>query len=238
MMQQEPKFQMHRGYWVEGLTENTLPALVAAKDRGSQMAEFDVRLSKDYVPVLYHDPTLKRLHKAAVRVDALTLNQLRVFAPDITTLEEVLSASNVPEQLNIELKTDALADPALEIRVSQLVRKYKAEDRVVYSAFNPFSLIRAKQYAPEIARALLVSEENQAKNYWFLRQMSLLPLCEARFLHWDQQMTTSDRVQKFLGLGYKIAVYTVNDRDRAEMLFDWGVESVISDRLFDSDLKE
>jgi glycerophosphoryl diester phosphodiesterase len=231
MMMQEKKFQSHRGYWVDGLTENTLPALAAAKQHGSQMIEFDVRLSKDYVPVLYHDATLKRLHKAPVNVSALTLKQLQVFAPDITTLEDVLTSQEVPEQLNIELKTDAVADPALEIRVAQLIRHHKAEERVVLSTFNPFSLIRAKTIAPEISRALLVSGEMEAKNYWFMRQMSLLPLCEAQFLHWDQRMTTAERVNQFLNLGYKIAVYTVNEMKRAEELFDWGVESIISDRL-------
>lgn len=233
MMIKEPTFQTHRGYWVEGLRENSLEALAAARARGSEMVEFDVRLTKDYVPVLYHDPTLKRLHNIGLNVSALKLDQLRVFAPDVPTLEEVLSSRDVPELLNIELKTDAIADPALEIRVSQLVREFKAEERVVLSAFNPMSLIKAKKLAPEIARALLVTEEHEKKNFWFLRQMSLLPLCEAQFLHWDQRMTTKKRVEQFSELGYQIAVYTVNDRERADELLGWGVGSIISDRLLE-----
>jgi len=227
----EKKFQTHRGFWVDGITENTLESLIAAKKRGSEMVEFDVRLTRDYVPVLYHDANLKRLHKAPVNMDGLTLKQARVFAPNLTTLEDVLGSKSVPDFLNVELKTDAAVDPALEIRVSQLIKKYKAEDRVVLSSFNPFSLIRAKGLMPEVSRALLVSEEDEPKNYWFLKQMSLLPLCDARFLHWDQSMTTQVKVEKFMEIGYQIGVYTVNDAAKAKKLFDWGVHSVISDRL-------
>lgn len=227
----EKKFQTHRGFWLDGEMENTLGSLVAAKKRGSEMVEFDVRLTRDYVPVLYHDANLKRLHKAPVEMKALTLAQAGTFAPNLTTLEQVLASKQVPEYLNIELKTDAAVDPALEIRVSQLVKKYKAEDRVVFSSFNPFSLIRAKGFVPEVSRALLVSEDNEPKNYWFLKQMSLLPLCDARFLHWDQKMTSLERVEKFMNEGYQIAAYTVNDVERARELLSWGVHSIISDKL-------
>lgn len=231
MMLLEKKFQTHRGYWAEGITENTLDSLKAAKKRGSQMVEFDVRLTRDYVPVLYHDANLKRLHKAPVDMKALTLEQARVFASNLTTLEQVLASKDVPDFLNIELKTDSAVDPALEIRVSQLVKKYNAEERVVFSSFNPFSLIRAKGFVPEVSRALLVSEDDEPKNYWFLKQMSLLPLCDAQFLHWDQKMTSQERVEKFLNLGYQIAVYTVNDVERAKEFFNMGVHSIISDKL-------
>jgi glycerophosphoryl diester phosphodiesterase len=78
-----------------------------------------------------------------------------------------------------------------------------------------------------------VTEEREAKNFWFLRQMRLLPLCGAQFLHWDQRMTTEARVQEFKKRGFKISIYTVNDRDRADELFDWGVDSIISDRLLE-----
>lgn len=211
--------------------ENTLESLAAAKKRGSQMVEFDIRLTKDYVPVLYHDENLRRLHKAPVNMQGLSLQQARVFASNLTTLEEVFASTEVPDYLNIELKTDAAVDPALEIRVAQLIKKYKMEERVVLSSFNPFSLVRARQLIPEVSRALLVSEDENPKNYWFLKQMTMLPLCEARFLHWDQKMTTQERVRKFTEIGYEIAVYTVNDKARAKELFSWGVHSIISDSL-------
>jgi glycerophosphoryl diester phosphodiesterase len=230
-MIREKKFQTHRGFCSEGVMENTLASLAEAHKRGSQMVEFDVRLTKDFVPVLYHDPTLKRLHKVPLAVSSLNLQQMKTFAPEVTTLEDVLQSKNIPQDLNIELKTDSAVNPALEIQVTRLVKKYKAEERVVFSSFNPFSLIRAKTFAPDIARALLVTQEDEEKNYWFLKAMSLLPLCDAQFLHWHQDMTSRERIQKFMEYGYQIAVFTVNDPARAKEFFSWGVGSIISDQL-------
>lgn len=231
MMLVEKKYQTHRGYCQQGVMENTLESLIAAKKLGSEMVEFDIRLTRDYVPVLYHDMSLKRLHKAPVTMSALTLKQALTFAPNLTPLEEVLTSKKVPDYLNIELKTDSAIDPALEIQVSKLIKKHKAEERVVLSSFNPFSLIRAKALMPDVARALLVSEEREEKNYWFLRQMTFLPLCEAQFLHWHDPMITQERIQKFSELGYQLAAYTINDAARADELFSWGINSIISDTL-------
>ena len=231
MMLKESKFQTHRGNLSEGAMENTLEALETAKRHGSQMVEFDVRLTRDFVPVLYHDSNLKRLHKAQVEVKNLTLQQMRIFAPNVASFEEVLKSHKVPSRLNVELKTDSTMDPALEIQVTKLIKKFQAAPRVVLSSFNPFSLMRARGLAPEIARALLVTEADEKKNYWFLKQMSLLPMCDAQFLHWDQKMCTRARIEKFLNHGYQLAAYTVNDRARANELFNLGISSIISDVL-------
>jgi glycerophosphoryl diester phosphodiesterase len=237
MMLKEKKFQTHRGYRSEAIMENTLESLEAARQHGSEMVEFDVRLTKDYIPVIYHDDTLARLHKARVAVKDLSLKQMRTFAANVTTLEEVLLSRRVPDFLNIELKTDSMMDPALEIQVTKMIRQHHAEERVVFSSFNPFSLIRAKGLAPEIARALLVTQDDEKKNYWFLKQMSLLPLCDAQFLHWDQAMCTRERFDKFIALGYQMAVYTVNDAAAAKKFFLWGAGSIISDTLVRLDAK-
>jgi glycerophosphoryl diester phosphodiesterase len=69
-----------------------MESLLAAKINGSEMVEFDVRLTRDYVPVLYHDAHLKRLHKAPVNMQSLTFQQAKVFAANLTTLDEVLES--------------------------------------------------------------------------------------------------------------------------------------------------
>ncbi len=235
MMLEEKRFQCHRGFCANGVLENTLESLEAAVAKGYDMVEFDVRLTRDYVPVLYHDKDLKRLHQVPVEIRALTLHQLKVFAPNVTTLEGVFASRSLSQIfLNIELKTDSLADPALEMQVVRLVKKYKAEERTVLSSFNPFSLIRAKALFPDLSRALLVTQNEEEKNYWFLKEMSLLPLCGAQFLHLHQDMASEERVLDFLIQGYKIAVYTVNDQAQAEHFFSLGVQSIITDSIRNS----
>jgi glycerophosphoryl diester phosphodiesterase len=76
------------------LTENTILSLVAAAQNGADFVEFDVHLTKDFVPVLYHDLSFyvelkrtwfqdkKKAHNTykesmEVSVNQLTLEQLR-----------------------------------------------------------------------------------------------------------------------------------------------------------------
>ena len=55
-----PRFMGHRG--AAGLApENTLASIRKAADQGAPWVEFDVMLTGDGVPVLFHDDSLKRL---------------------------------------------------------------------------------------------------------------------------------------------------------------------------------
>src|SRR5258705_339737 len=69
--------------------ENTTPALLAAPDgRGCDGVEFDVRASRDGVPVLCHDETLERVWGRPERVDQLRADALEAIG--LPTLAEVL----------------------------------------------------------------------------------------------------------------------------------------------------
>lgn len=56
--------------------ENTLPSVAAAIQAGADAVEVDVQLTRDGVPVLLHDPTLKRLWGLDRPVRALTAERL------------------------------------------------------------------------------------------------------------------------------------------------------------------
>ena len=94
----------HRGDWRRA-AENTIPALLAALEvPACDGVEFDVRASRDGVPVLSHDESLERVHGRRDRVSDLPATELAAYG--VPTLAEVLAA--VPERafLDIELKDD------------------------------------------------------------------------------------------------------------------------------------
>ena len=65
----------HRGYQ-KLYPENTLLAYQKAIEAGALSIETDILLSADKQPLLYHDPTLKRVSGCKGRVNALTLAEL------------------------------------------------------------------------------------------------------------------------------------------------------------------
>ncbi|MGZ3588857.1 MAG: glycerophosphodiester phosphodiesterase [Candidatus Limnocylindrales bacterium] len=92
----------HRGDW-RVAPENSLAALVAgARAPRSDGVEFDVRLSRDHVPVVIHDATLARVQGLAAAVSALRADQLA--EQGVARLEDVLAALPRRAFLDVELK--------------------------------------------------------------------------------------------------------------------------------------
>jgi glycerophosphodiester phosphodiesterase len=63
------------------LGENTVPSFIAAANLGAQYVEFDVQLTKDHVPVIYHDFLVSETGFDAP-VHTLTLEQFLHINPD------------------------------------------------------------------------------------------------------------------------------------------------------------
>ena len=66
----------HRGYCAV-FPENTMISYEAAMDLGVDAVEFDIRLTKDKVPVLMHDGNAKRTCGVDVNIDELTLEEVK-----------------------------------------------------------------------------------------------------------------------------------------------------------------
>ena len=89
----------HRGLWGEGVAENSLTAFRLAAEGGIAV-EMDVQLSKDGVPVVFHDATLERVTGMEGRVrdyDAATLATFRLSGTD-DTVPTVVAEKVTPEE--------------------------------------------------------------------------------------------------------------------------------------------
>jgi len=113
-----PTFIAHRGY-AASFPENTLIALDAARQAGAQFIEVDIQLSKDLVPVLFHDRDLQRLCQQQGVIHDYTFEELKkfnvtdiekfsdIYADNkITSLQELIDYLKIHPELNafIELK--------------------------------------------------------------------------------------------------------------------------------------
>lgn len=107
------KVYAHRGC-TRGYPENTRPALLAALTSGVDGIEFDVRLSRDGVPMVIHDDRIDRTSDGVGAVAEMSLDELRAvdagawfdprFAGErFVTLDEALCL-DAGLDLNIHLK--------------------------------------------------------------------------------------------------------------------------------------
>jgi len=225
-----PRIQAHRGYCLEGAQENTLEAFRAAKARGALMIECDVQLSKDQIPVVFHDEDLRRLANRSELVSELKAQELKKWA-QAPTLEEVLKDLQSPRFVNIELKSKKILDDPLERKVAEVVKKMKAQSRVLFSSFNPMSLYRISLHLPHVPRALLVTQADDAANSKLLKRMWLAPLLKFHCLHLDQNMVTEETMAFWKKKKIPVAVWTANTKEEVQRYLQMGAVSVITDVL-------
>ena len=163
----------HRGASAQA-PENTLPAFARALALGVIEVELDVQLSRDSVPVLFHDDTLEpktplrgrvREHPAAelVRADiGAWFDRTHPDAPQrfagttLTTLPDVFAAFGAKLHYHVEIKDELEETPA---RVLAAVAKAGLEQRVTLTSFHRVQLERARRIAPQVPACWLLKRE-------------------------------------------------------------------------------
>lgn len=225
-----PRIQSHRGYHLKGAQENSLQAMREARAQGALMFECDIRLSKDQIPVLAHDEDLMRLSGKKDLVSELTAKELKNIG-NICSLEEVLMDSQSPRLANIELKSKKVVDDPLERKASEVIRRCKAEKRVLFSSFNPMSIVRIGLHLPDVPRALLVSSSDDPENKFYLKHMLIAPALNFHMLNLESTMVTEESMNLWRKKRVPISVWTIREKSEIQKYLSLGVVSVISDIL-------
>src|SRR4051794_35645723 len=156
-MLQLPRVIGHRGAMAYA-PENTLASFREAKQRGALWVEIDVKLTADRVPVLMHDPSLKR----TMGIDRLVAEMSRAELPKaVPTFEQAIACfRELGLGCNVEIKPcEGREVETARVAVETLRRVWPAAlPAPLLSSFMDESLKAAQEAAPELARALLVEE--------------------------------------------------------------------------------
>ncbi|MFP4187496.1 MAG: glycerophosphodiester phosphodiesterase family protein, partial [Acholeplasmataceae bacterium] len=161
-----PRIIAHRGS-SSSAPENTLAAIELGLDEGADAIEFDVRQTRDGVPVLMHDRTLLRTTDATEMVYVEDVSYLELAERDagswhseeyigerVPTLEEALLLIEGRAKAYIELKTES---NVLESEVIRLIEEYDMVDEVNILSFTSDQLERIAARNDEIETTLLMS---------------------------------------------------------------------------------
>lgn len=176
------KYFAHRGLHdkIYNRPENSLSAFKEAMDKNYSI-ELDVQLSKDGVPLVFHDKSLKRVCGVDQYVWDLTfkeLQELRLLHTQekIPHFKEVLDLIDGKVPLLIELKTETKDISICDV-VAPLLDYYKG--LYCIEAFNPLVLGWFKKNRPKVIRGQLSSDfvkegETGDKRLYFVLKNLLL----------------------------------------------------------------
>ena len=220
--------------------ENTIPAFEAAIEMGAEMIELDVQLTKDGVPVVFHDADIARCTNGRGRIKNHTLEELKKLdagkwfarkfkGTRIPTLEEVLELSRGRIALNIEIKTESVTDEyrhGIEEKCIELVREYDMQDHVLFSSFDYRAVRHIKRLDDQMPAALLY---NAGLSQYKLPS-ELINIYSADAFNCSQRQLTKKWLADIKANGFPVYIYTVNKVERMRELISLGVDGIFTNK--------
>jgi len=230
-----PPIIAHRGS-PRAAPENTLASFRQAARDGATWVEFDVVLTADQRPVVFHDDDLDRTSDGFGPIAATTFDALRNldagswFSPQfvgepVPTLEEALELFlDLGLGFNMEIKpAHGHEVETAHVALATTLAAWPATAPVpLLSSFSRAAVAAAKEVHPDWPRDLLF---DRIPMDW--REIGA-QLGVVSFGTNQQYLTAAD-VDAMHAAGYGVMAYTVNDPARAKMLFDWGVDAIFTD---------
>ncbi|NEY34112.1 glycerophosphodiester phosphodiesterase [Streptomyces sp. PRKS01-65] len=201
--------------------ENTIDSLRSALDRGADAVEIDVRLTRDGVPVLLHDETLRRLWERDRPLRALTAAEVSGLTDGrVPTLAGALAAT---EGSRVMVDLPGAPDPRAVRRVVDVVRECGARDRVYYCAGARAMLaVRAADPAAEIALTWTTLAPPRP---------ALLEAVRPRWLNYRFSLVDRALAERVHRGGHLLSVWTPDTRRSMRRLLDLGVDSITTNRI-------
>ncbi len=171
--------------------ENSMAAFRLAVENGYGI-EFDVQLTKDRIPVVFHDATLNRVCGVKGKVRDFTLEELQQFRlcrsqEKIPLLTDVLNLVNGRVPLIIEIKKHEKAEVVAEL-ADRIIREYKGAYCV--ESFHPLVVRWYRKHRPEVIRGQLsgfLGKPGKAEPLHYILVHYLLTnvLCRPDFIAYD-----------------------------------------------------
>ena len=230
-----PQIIGHRGCAAYA-PENTLEGLHTAADMGVEWVEFDVKLTKDQVPILFHDEDLERITGVSGAVADMNYEDIRqldagswfgesfigVGIPTLEQAVDVLIERNLG--VNVEIKPcPGREKETAEVALDVLSGIWDDHERLLISSFQHVCLETALDMAADWARGFLLPEE------WPENWRELAEYLQVSTVNLDGRICTREQVEQALELEKPVLAYTINDPDRARFLQSWGVDGFFTD---------
>ena len=233
-----PQLIAHRGAG-RYAPENTLTAIRLGAQHGFKMMEYDVKLSKHGIAILLHDDTLDRTSNGKGVAAELTLAELsaldfgrwhsRDYAGEpMGTLNSIANYTLSNDiASNIEIKPTKGFEKETGFTVARKAAELWRDASLppLLSSFSEVALQAAREAAPELPRALLLARELPGD--WKEKAERL----GCTGINMNTRYITRDNVQAIRNAGYAVAVYTVNDPERARELINWGCNALFTDEI-------
>lgn len=235
-----PRIFAHRGLTYSDnnqvADENTLKSFELALAAGADYLESDIQVTKDQIPVLFHDSDLKRLVGKKTLISEISLSQLQQIrlphSGQIPSLVEALE--KFPEaKFNLDIKTSLAEKVGIEAILS-----LGAQDRVLISSFSEASRKRAlartntplasSAGSSKVLKSYLLARCGMEKA--LAREVQGIDALQIPIKRYGIDFTHPRFLEMILPTGIEIHYWTINDPKLMLELFSLGAHGIVTDR--------
>ena len=150
----------HRGCTCQ-YPENSIAAMEEGLKQGADYLEIDIQLTKDCIPVVYHDVRMEKKTALTGYVHEFTLDELRAAVPGLCTLSEAMEWGCCRDAyFALELKTVPLMMQAVNMELAErmlpVIKQSGMSGQVFVFGPDYQVLRRVKQLSPGMETGLIV----------------------------------------------------------------------------------
>ena len=229
----------HRGF-SSIAPENTLAAFELAIARKANSIEFDIQLSADSVPVIFHDSTLDRITGVSGKVREQNLSQLQTlnagkwfsdeFSDEkIPTLKEALGIlKNVDKFLYFDVKPHCEWSDAEVADFVNTLNERGIKEKCVITSFSDKFLEQVRRVDGDLAIGQIVANLEAYKTQFSqaVANRDNLISSQYRVLLENPALIQASRRQ-----GVDIVAWTVDDPADMQKLIDLGITRIVTNCL-------
>jgi glycerophosphoryl diester phosphodiesterase len=210
----------HRG--ARGLApENTIAGLRKGVEHHVDMLEFDVRVTKDGVPVLHHDKELVDPNGQKHSIAKSTYRQLKNHKKDLATLDEALATVGRDIPLYIEVKPGEPISSIVKVIRAHLAQSLEPKG-LRLASFNQETLLQLDKALPEVPK-IVIEAWSGIRAGRRARQLG------TRHIVMNQRWLWRGFIALMTRRGYELGAYTINKPSQAATWRRYGLRSVVTD---------
>ena len=222
------KFYAHRGASAD-FPEHTMAAYRGAIDQGALGFECDIRITKDEVPILWHDANMKKEAKSAAIIANRTYAEIKQIYPAVMTLNELLDlAIENKKSLALEIKHPVpTGNRVEELVIAELHKRENAIKKsgidVAIMSFSWFAIEKIKKMDPSIKTVMLLGDFTKKITRRFTSAQVIGPSVE-------MIRKSPELVTEIKSSGKELYVWTVDSTEDLQYCASVGVDIVMTNR--------
>ena len=222
-----PLVYAHRGDRSRA-ADNTIEAYTLAVEAGTDGIELDVRRTSDGVLIVSHDES----YPGTGTLSSLEFDAVRELAPKVPTLREAMNSIPGSVFVNVEIKNFPHEDGFDEGRtiVDETIRELRSYDdpkRILMSSFDPVSMQRVGDVAPDLLRGQLVLASVPLNDGVATAKEFRMDAINPNIIH--VATDTASIMEALAEANLRVVVWGVNSPEDVALMAAAGVDAIITD---------